>query len=66
MRHVGKRRRQPIQRVARLDEREIEGLAVVGDDGIDRSGDLPDGFEQRALGREARKQELPHVKAAPR
>ena len=34
VRHLRKRRRQPVQGVACLDEREIEGLAVVGDDGI--------------------------------
>ena len=65
VRHLRKRRRQPIQRVAGLDERKIERLAVVGDDRIDGSGNLPDGFEQRPLGREARKQKLPDVKAAP-
>ena len=34
VRHVRKWRRQPVQCVARLDEREIERLAVVGDDGV--------------------------------
>ena len=59
VRHFRKRRGQPLQDKARLHERQIERLAVVGHDTHRAGGKLRDRFEQRTLGAEVRQEELP-------
>jgi len=64
MRHLRKGRLHTVQGVPRLDQRKIERLAVVSDDGGGGSGHIADRFEQSALSRETRQEELPDAKPA--
>ena len=61
MQHVdvwqpGERRRHPVQREPRFNQRQVKRLAVVGDDRAERSGHVADRFEQRTLGGEVSKE----------
>ena len=47
VRHLGERRRQPVQREARLDQRQVERLAVVGDHRARVGRHVGNRFEQR-------------------
>src|SRR6185369_11343425 len=60
---LGEWRRHPLQREPRFKQRKVECLAVVGDDARQIAGKLADGFEQCALSREIRQEELPQAES---
>ena len=64
MRELAERRRQPVQRKARLDQRQVERFPVVGHDRATQARNVGDGFQEHTLGRKVRQEELPHSKAA--
>ena len=64
MRHIRKRRRHTLKDEARLDERKVERLAVIGDDARDPLGEFGDRLEQRALGRKVGEEKLPQPERA--
>jgi len=59
MRELAERRRQPVQRKARLDQRQVERFPVVADHRARLGCQFTDGFKQRTLRRKVGEHELP-------
>jgi hypothetical protein len=53
---------QAMKQPSRFHDRNVERLAVVGDDEISLFEELGDGPQQRSLGRMTGEQKLPHLK----
>jgi hypothetical protein len=64
VRQAGERRFEPVEQVARLDERQIERLAVVGDDRTGFTSELGHRAQHRALDYRVRHQILPDAERA--